>query len=107
MVAWRDDMRVGAAWCRVQSDVLARDEAGGPLPEIAVAVEPQHRSHGVGAEMLAALEGEAARAGFAGLCLAVNEQNPALRFYVRAGFETTARDGARLTMVKRLAGQRR
>ena len=57
--------------------------------------------------MLAGLEREAARAGFAGLCLAVNEQNPALRLYVRAGFETTGRDAARLTMVKRLAHQPR
>lgn len=107
LVAWQDGVRVGAAWCRVQSDVLARDEAGGPLPEIAIAVEPQHRSGGVGAAMLAALAGEAARAGFAGLCLAVNEQNPALRLYRRAGFETTAREGARLTMVTRLDAQRR
>ena len=102
VVAWMDGGRVGAAWCRVQSDVVAHDEAGNPLPELAIAVEPRHRSAGVGTALLAALEREAARAQLPGLSLTVNEHNPAVRLYTRRGFETTASDGPRLTMFKRL-----
>jgi GNAT superfamily N-acetyltransferase len=105
VVAEEHGEAVGAAWCRLQPVVLARDDDGIPLPEIAVAVEPEHRSGGIGGVLLAALGSQAASAGFTGLCLAVNEQNPSVRLYLRAGFSTTGRDGTRLTMVKRLASQ--
>jgi ribosomal protein S18 acetylase RimI-like enzyme len=103
VVAWKDGQRLGAAWCRVQADVLARDEAGRPLPEIAIAVSPEHRAGGIGAQLLDALERTAADAGYAALSLTVNARNPALRLYERAGFEIVRREGNRLTMVKPLA----
>lgn len=84
-VAWVNGRRVGAAWCRIHSDMLGRDGAGDPTPEIAIAVDPSHRSRGIGSQMVAALVREAARAGLSGLCLAVNERNRALRLYVGAG----------------------
>jgi hypothetical protein len=48
VVAWSNGQRVGAAWCRIQTDVLARDGASLPLPEIAIAVSPGHRAGGIG-----------------------------------------------------------
>lgn len=106
IVAWNDGQRLGSAWCRIQAEVLARDEAGRPLPEIAIAVAPKHRAGGVGAQMLDALCRSAADAGQTALSLTVNAQNPALRLYELAGFEIVQREGNRLRMVKRLAANR-
>ena len=103
VVAWSDGQRLGSAWCRVQADVLARDEEGHALPEIAIAVSPEHRARGIGAQMLNALERAAADAGHTALSLSVNAHNPALHLYERAGFKVVRRDGNRLTMVKRLS----
>jgi ribosomal protein S18 acetylase RimI-like enzyme len=105
-IAWSDGQRLGAAFCRVQADVLAHDEAGHPLPEIAIAVSPEHRARGVGTQMLNALDRAAADAGHAALSLTVNAHNPALHLYERAGFEVVRREANRLTMVKQLAGPR-
>ncbi len=105
-IAWSDGQRLGAAFCRVQADVLAHDEAGHPLPEIAIAVSPEHQARGVGTQMLNALDRAAADAGHAALSLTVNAHNPALHLYERAGFEVVRREANRLTMVKQLAGPR-
>jgi len=103
VVAWSGGQRLGSAWCRVQADVLARDEAGHPLPEIAIAVSPKHRARGIGGQILNALERAAADAGQRALSLTVNANNRALHLYQRAGFEVVRREGNRLTMVKPLA----
>ena len=103
VVAWSDGQRLGSAWCRVQADVLASDEAGRPLPEIAIAVSPEHRARGIGAQMLKALDQAAADAGQSALSLTVNSHNAAFHLYERAGFEVVRREGDRLTMVKPLA----
>jgi ribosomal protein S18 acetylase RimI-like enzyme len=103
VVAWSDERRLGAAWCRVQAEVLARDGAGRPLPEIAIAVSPEHRARGIGAQMLKALDRAAADAGQTALSLTVNAHNRALHLYERAGFEVVRRESDRLTMVKPLA----
>lgn len=102
LIAWQDGERLGAAWCRVQTDVLARDAEGRPLPELAIAVRPDRRARGIGAELLAGLARAAADAGHRALSLSVNARNPAVRLYERAGFEIVRRDGDRLTMVKPL-----
>jgi len=49
VIAWHGGERLGAAWCRVLADVLARDAEGRPLPELAIAVAPGHQARGVGA----------------------------------------------------------
>lgn len=102
VIAWHDGERLGAAWCRIQADVLARDAECSPLPELAIAVPPDHRARGVGACLLDGLARVASDAGFTALSLTVNAQNPACRLYERAGFHVVARDGERLTMVKPL-----
>jgi GNAT superfamily N-acetyltransferase len=100
LIAWRDDERIGAAWCRVLVDVLARDEAGRPFPELAIAVTPRHRSQGVGTRLLDGLAEVASDAGYTALSLTVSEHNAAHRLYERSGFDVVGRYGARLTMVK-------
>ena len=100
VVAWKKGVRIGAAWCRIQDEALVRDEAENAVPEIAIAVAPDHRSRGIGAKLLAGLEAEAAKSGQTGLSLTVNALNPAHRLYERAGFVLVRRDGGCLTMVK-------
>jgi ribosomal protein S18 acetylase RimI-like enzyme len=73
------------------------------LPEIAMAVSPEHRARGIGAQLLNALDHAAADAGQKALSLTVNAHNPALHLYQRAGFEVVRGEGSRLTMVKPLA----
>jgi RimJ/RimL family protein N-acetyltransferase len=97
VVAWRNGRPVGAAWCRIQDEVLARSEAGDPLPEVAIAVSPDCRSHGIGAKLLAALESEGAKSGQAALSLGVNSLNPAYRLYERTGFVLVRREGDSMT----------
>ena len=104
VVAWHDGRRLGAAWCRLQERVLVRDPAGQPVPELAIAVVPDHRAGGVGTRLLAELVRTAARADYSALSLTVNAANPAVRLYERSGFDLVRRDGDRLTMVKWLMG---
>jgi GNAT superfamily N-acetyltransferase len=102
VVAWSDGQRLGAAWCRLQADALARSDAGDPLPEVAIAVLPEHRARGIGTQMLTALDRAAAAGGQRALSLTVNALNPALHLYERAGFDVVLREGDRLTMVRLL-----
>ena len=107
VVARSGQDRIGAAWCRFQADVIARDVAGRPLPEVVIAVWPEHRARGVGTQMLTALEQAAADAGHTAISLSVNARNPALRLYERAGFEVVGREDDRCAMVRLLAKPRR
>jgi GNAT superfamily N-acetyltransferase len=105
VVAWYDGERLGAAWCRVLAEVLARDAEGRPLPELVIAVAPDNQARGVGARLLDGLARAASDVGHTAVALTVNARNPALRLYERAGFEVVRRDGDRLTMAKRLGAQ--
>jgi ribosomal protein S18 acetylase RimI-like enzyme len=103
VVAWSSERRVGAAWCRIQEDVIARDASGRPVPEIAIAVTSDQRNRGLGTRLLADLAEAAAAAEQRALCLTVNARNPAFHLYQRLGFEIVSREGDQLTMVKPLA----
>lgn len=93
---------IGAAWLRL----LRGDERGygyvdDETPELGMAVLPGHRGRGVGSELLGRLL-ESAGAVYRAVCLSVSADNPAVRLYVRAGFEPAPGRGGSLTMVKRL-----
>jgi GNAT superfamily N-acetyltransferase len=105
VIAWHDRERLGAAWCRVLADVLARDSEGRPLPELVIAVAPDHQARGVGTHLLEGLARAASDVGHTAVSLTVNARNPALRLYERAGFQIVRRDSDRLTMVKSLGAQ--
>lgn len=102
VVAWAGGTRVGAAWCRIHDESTVSDEEGKALPELAIAVVPDERSAGVGGALLRALELQAVEAGLQRLGLTVNAANPALRLYEREGYCSIRRDGATLTMGKRI-----
>jgi len=90
---------IGAAWFRFFD---AQNHGFGfvapDIPELTVAVRREARGRGVGSALLDALI-VAARAEHVGvLSLSVEEDNPALRLYERAGFAAAARAGNALTM---------
>ena len=92
----------GAAWARqfVKSSPGYGfvDEA---IPELSVAVEHAYRSRGIGSLLLTSLL-EAASKRVPGVSLSVTETNPAVRLYVRLGFEIVGRSKESLIMLKRL-----
>lgn len=90
-----DRRSIGAAWCRLFD---AHDRGDGIMaeqnvPELAIAVAPEHRGRRVGADLLEALAGRAREDGFTHLLLSVDPANAcALRLYERIGFVTVETD---------------
>ena len=105
VIALEEGFPVGAAWYRL---FPAAEPGYGYVdertPELAIAVVPSKRGHGIGDALLRALLEKARQAGYPSLSLSVDSQNAgAIRLYERHGFERTADDGDSLTMVARLA----
>jgi len=82
-------IRLGAAWYRL---FRTSDRGNGILshhnvPELAIAVEPDHRGRHIGGDLLAALARIAKDEGFEHLMLSVDPDNVrAVRLYERVGF---------------------
>lgn len=105
VVALEGGFPVGAAWFRVFP-------AAGPgygfvdesTPELAIAVVPSKRGHGVGDELLGALIQKAQSAGYGRLSLSVEPGNPARKLYERHGFAVVDEGAEAWTMVAELDG---
>jgi GNAT superfamily N-acetyltransferase len=101
VVALEDGFPVGAAWFRL----FPAEEPGygfvdEQTPELAIAVVPSRRGHGVGDALLNALLDRAREAGHAALSLSVDARNAgAIRLYEKHGFERVDDDGDSVTMV--------
>ena len=84
-----DGTPMGAAWYRLFD---ASDRGDGIMaepnvPELAIAIEPEHRGRRIGEDLLTALARTANVAGFARLLLSVDPANErALSLYTRIGF---------------------
>ena len=104
VIALEDGFPVGAAWYRLfppgEPGYGYVDER---TPELAIAVVPSKRGHGIGDALLQALLERAREAGYAQLSLSVDARNTgAIRLYERHGFERVADDGVSVTMVATL-----
>lgn len=78
---------IGAAWSRIIPAYGNLDER---TPELAVSVLPQHRGQGVGVAMMLELFELLRAKGYERTSLSVQQDNPAVRFYQRLGYEITA-----------------
>ena len=102
VIALESGFPVGAAWYR-----LFRAEEPGygfvneETPELAIAVVPSKRGHGIGDELLKSLLAKAGQAGFEQLSLSVEPGNPARQLYERHGFEVVVEGPEAWTMVRR------
>ena len=94
---------VGAAWFRVFTE---DDRAYGFIdertPELAIAVVPSKRGHGIGETLLAELIEQARAAGYERLSLSVEPGNPARKLYERFGFSVVDEGAEAWTMVAEL-----
>jgi ribosomal protein S18 acetylase RimI-like enzyme len=104
VIALEQGFPVGAAWFRLFSAAEPGygfvDEA---TPELAIAVVPSKRGHGIGDELLQALLAKAEAAGYGRLSLSVEPGNPARKLYERHGFEVVDEGDEAWTMVASLA----
>lgn len=104
VIALEGGFPVGAAWYR-----LFRSEEPGygfvdeETPELAIAVVPSKRGHGIGDELLKALLEKARAGGYARLSLSVEPGNPARKLYERHGFAVVEEGADAWTMVASLA----
>ncbi len=91
----RDGTPIGAAWYRLFE---AHDRGDGIMaepnvPELAIAIEPEHRGRRIGEDLLGALARTAKEAGFARLLLSVDPANRrAIHLYARVGFTLVETD---------------
>ena len=103
LIAVEDGFPVGAAWYRL----FERDRPGygfvdEETPELAIAVVPSKRGHGIGDELLQELIAKARAAGYGRLSLSVEPGNPARKLYERHGFAVVDEGAEAWTMVAEL-----
>jgi ribosomal protein S18 acetylase RimI-like enzyme len=95
LIAVEDGFPVGAAWYRL----FRRDQPGygfidEETPELAIAVVPSRRGHGLGEALLEALAERARAEGYRALSLSVpSEDDTLIEFYEKHGFSTVHEDG--------------
>jgi ribosomal protein S18 acetylase RimI-like enzyme len=104
IVALEDGFPVGAAWFRLfPPDDPGYGYVDDHTPELAIAVVPSRRGHGIGDALLSALLERAREAGHTALSLSVDSTNEgAIRLYEKHGFERAGDDGDSVTMVAKL-----
>lgn len=98
-LAEADGRAAGAVWCRVMNDYGHIDDA---TPSVAVAVYKEFRGIGIGTALLNRLSEHMKGMKCAALSLSVQKSNPALRLYLRIGFETVRESGEEFVMRKYL-----
>ena len=86
---------LGAVWCR-PSNAVSRKGDQESIPELAWAVEPQHRRRGIGAALMT--QWVKANPQQSAVTLAVSAKNPAVRLYERFGFKVASEEPRSVTM---------
>ena len=99
VIALEGGFPIGAAWYRM----FSREEPGlgfvdERTPEVAIAVVPSRRGHGIGSELLDALIALAKEHGYEGLSLSVADASPAMHVFEKHGFEKVEQADGSWTM---------
>jgi GNAT superfamily N-acetyltransferase len=104
VIALEGGFPVGAAWYRVfDPEEPGYGYVDERTPELAIAVVPSKRGHGIGDELLKALCEKARASGYERISLSVEPGNPARKLYERHGFEVVGEGAEAWTMVAELA----
>ena len=99
VIAEVDGQAIGAAWTRI---IPAYGHIDNQTPELAISVLPEYRSQGIGAVLMKKLFELLVERGYEKTSLAVQKQNPAVRFYLRLGYEVLEEKSEEYLMVKKL-----
>lgn len=92
---------IGAAWLRrLTGEPKGFGYVDDETPELAMSVLKEYRGQGVGSALMECVL-DLAAGRFPGVCLSVDDDNPAKRLYLRAGFLPVGLVGHSVTMVKR------
>jgi len=94
-----DGKPVGAAWVRI---IPAFGHIDDSTPELAISVLPEYRSQGIGTQLMEKLFELLLQRGYKQTSLAVQKENPALKFYQRLGYEIVGEKTEEYVMVKLL-----
>jgi len=100
VIAEIDGQAIGAAWTRI---IPAYGHIDNQTPELAISVLPGYRNKGVGEMLMQKLFERLFERGYEKTSLAVQKENPAVRFYLRLGYEIVEEKSEEYLMVKRLA----
>jgi len=100
VVAEIDNQVVGAAWVRV---IGAYGYVDDETPELAISVLPPFRGQGIGTALLTELFAQLKQRGYNKTSLAVQQQNPAAKLYLRAGYQIIAEKDEEYLMIKELS----
>lgn len=98
LVAEIDGRVAGAAWSRMIHGFGWMDDR---IPELAVALYPPYRGHGIGTRLLRALFEELRRLDYGAVSLSVQRDNPAARLYSRLGFHVVEAHDGEWTMLRK------
>jgi GNAT superfamily N-acetyltransferase len=93
-------VRLGAVWTFHNDPPLLVEGASVPLPELAIAVAPEMRGHGVGGALLDELI-EHCTGKYEALTLNVHQRNPAAHLYERKGFQIVGKGRGALGIAMR------
>lgn len=83
-----DGEPAGACWYRL--NLTAREYESTPVPELLLAVRPEHRAQGLGGRLLDGCIEHGRSAGHRAIDLVVELENPARNMYLRRGFQPLA-----------------
>ncbi len=101
VVACDGERVIGAAWLRL---LVGEPKGFGYVddetPELAMSLVKEYRGQGIGSALMARVL-DLAAGRFPGVSLSVDDDNPAKRLYMRAGFVPVGLVGRSVTMVKR------
>ena len=86
VVAEQNGQIIGAAWTRI---IPAYGHLDSETPELAISLFPEFRGYGIGTKLMKKLFILLQKGGYRQTSLSVQQDNPAVRFYRRLGYEIT------------------
>ena len=99
VVAEQNNQIIGAAWTRI---IHAYGHIDDQTPELAISVLPNWRGQGIGNKLMHSLFDLLRERGYLQTSLAVQKENPAVRFYLRLGYTVLEEKMEEYLMVKEL-----
>ncbi|WKY44394.1 GNAT family N-acetyltransferase [Eubacteriaceae bacterium ES2] len=84
VIARQNGLIVGAAWTRI---IPGYGRVDSQTPELAISIQPAFRGYGIGTKLMMNLFKLLKKSGFTKTSLSVQQNNPAVSFYLRLGYQ--------------------